>query len=64
MSKSGGSARARASSYSDATSRTFDAAVRRLEKALPQHHAALAELVDQGRFHDFDAIVAAVGGDR
>lgn len=64
MSKSGVSARPRASTYSDATHRTFKAAVRSLEKDLPEHHAALADLVDQGRFHDFDAIVAAIGGGR
>jgi hypothetical protein len=64
MSKSGVSARSRASTYSDATLRTFKAALRSLEKDIPEHHAALAELVDQGRFHDFDAIVAAMGGGR
>lgn len=59
-----GRAHARASTYSDATLRTFKAAVRSLEKDLPEHHAALADLVDQGSFHDFDAIVAAIGGGR
>lgn len=64
MSKSGVSARTRASTYSDATHRTFQAALRRLEKDLPEHHGALATLADQVRFHDFDAIVAALEGGR
>ena len=44
--------------YTDATDQSFRAALDALEKTLPAHHAALATLVDTGRFDDVDAIVA------
>lgn len=49
--------------YSEATERTFRAALEKLEASLPEHHAALAELVDVGKFDDIDAIVAVLEKD-
>lgn len=44
--------------YTDATAQTFREALVALEKTLPDHHAALAALVDAGCFDEVDAIVA------
>lgn len=48
--------------YSEATERTFRAALEKLEASLPEHHAALAELLDAGKLDDIDAIVAVLEG--
>ena len=48
------------SHYTDTTRRTFEAAVTALEKSLPEHHGALAKLLDSGRIHDVDAIRAVL----
>jgi hypothetical protein len=50
--------------YTDATEATFRLALKKLETELPNHHAALVLLVDEGRFHLIDAIdgVLAEGG--
>lgn len=48
--------------YTDATETVFRRALEQLAKALPAHHAALARLVDEGRFHDIDAVEAVLEG--
>ncbi len=48
--------------YTDTTVRTFEAALTALEKSLPEHHAALAKLLENGRIHDVEAIRAVLEG--
>ena len=50
--------------YSEATELAFRSALLQLATSLPEHHHALARLVDEGQFHDVEAILAVLeGGD-
>mgnify|MGYP001370486742 CR=1 FL=1 len=50
------------SHYTDTATRTFETALKALEKSLPEHHEALAKLLESGRIHDVDAIRAVLEG--
>ncbi len=48
--------------YPKPTEATFSQALTLLEKSLPEHHAKLASLLAEGRFHEVDAILAVLEG--
>ena len=48
------------SHYTDTATRTFETALKVLEQSLPEHHGALAKLLESGRIHDVDAIRAVL----
>ncbi len=48
--------------YSDTTARTFETALGSLKTSLPEHHAGLARLLEDGRIDDVDAILAILDG--
>ncbi|MBL9021833.1 MAG: hypothetical protein JNL21_06510 [Myxococcales bacterium] len=48
--------------YPKPTEATFSQALKLLERSLPGHHAKLASLLADGRFHDVDAILAVLEG--
>ncbi len=49
--------------YPQPTETAFAKTLKALEKSLPKHHAALVTLLEEGRFHDADAVVAVLEGD-
>lgn len=48
--------------YPHPTETTFVRALATLAKSLPAHHAALAALLVEGRFHEPEAILAVLQG--
>lgn len=48
--------------YPQPTQTAFAQALASLAKSLPQHHAELTALVEQGRIHDASAVIAVLQG--
>lgn len=50
------------SHYTDTAARTFEMALKALEKSLPEHHGGLTKLFESGRIDDVEAIRAVLEG--
>jgi hypothetical protein len=48
--------------YPQPTEAAFARALLILSKGLPEHHGALASLLEQGRLHDVEAVVNVLEG--
>jgi hypothetical protein len=48
--------------YTEATEKVFRGALTQLAKTQPDRHVDLTRLLDEGRFHDADAIEAMLEG--